>query len=78
VFKRGLLLLLDRLHSSKRHLGKTPPRCEERKKAVVQIRKLQQELQTLVEEDRFEEAAMLRDRINELRKVLRNEPDRTG
>jgi protein arginine kinase activator len=64
VFRAGLSPLLERIHRSRRHVGKTPRRPGDpiRLAAVADLRR---RLQEAVEAEAFEEAARLRDLLRE-------------
>lgn len=66
LFRRGLLPILERIHGSRQHKGKVPPQAG--KKAVLEheIVKLNDELQRAVRNEKYEDAARLRDRIQNL------------
>jgi protein arginine kinase activator len=62
VFRAGLQPLLLRIHRAERHVGKSPARLLPRQ-AVQTEMDLRRQLRAAVEEERFEEAARLRDLI---------------
>lgn len=66
AFKDKLELVLKRIHGSSSHAGKFPEKIGGKVKAQHQIKKLKSTLQKLVSEERFEEAAEVRDKIKEL------------
>ena len=51
---------------SVRHAGKTPRRAPRAKTAQAELAHLRRQLQTLVNEENYEEAARIRDRIKQL------------
>jgi len=68
TFKKELLPLLRRLHGSVQHTGRVPlqrVRVGEKGKEIVELRR---ELQKAVEEEEYERAAVIRDKIRELEK----------
>lgn len=67
VFQDLLLRPLKQIHGSSHHTGKIPARSGKSIKTADQIEKLQTKLNLAVMEQNFEEAAKLRDRINELK-----------
>lgn len=72
VFQAGdhLIKLLDRVHGKTRHIGKTPgtsARVGEHIVRLGELRRLEQELNRLVEQEQYEKAAAVRDRIKQLR-----------
>jgi len=65
VFRTGLLPLLQRIHRSTRHTGKSPrrgPPAPERQAELVELRR---RLQAAVQAEAYEEAARLRDLLRE-------------
>ncbi len=66
AFKAELLPLLESVHNETRHSGKTPRRAPRHKTAQAELTQLRQRLQALVSEEKYEEAARVRDRIKEL------------
>ena len=63
--------LLEKIHGNNVHVGKTPLTVLEEEKKTrdpeeEELDKLRSELQVLVAEERFEEAAIVRDKIREL------------
>ena len=75
TFREELLPLLKQLHGSQQHQGKEPaletaaakqPGGEESPEKV--IKKLEQELKEAVQKEEYEKAALLRDRIQALKK----------
>jgi protein arginine kinase activator len=66
AFKPELLSLLESVHGETRHTGKTPRRAPRAKTAQTELTQLRQRLQILVNEENYEEAARVRDRIREL------------
>jgi protein arginine kinase activator len=65
VFQPELLPLLESIHSSSRHVGKTPRRPS-RKVRAQELTRLRKDLQKAVVSEAYEEAARLRDRIKQL------------
>lgn len=66
AFSQGLGQLLRRVQSSDTHVGKVPRRAGGAIAARRELTELRQHLQQRVTEERFEEAAKLRDRIRKL------------
>jgi protein arginine kinase activator len=66
AFKADLLPLMESVHGEVRHAGKTPRRAPRAKTAQVELAQLRQQLQTLVNEENYEEAARIRDKIRQL------------
>lgn len=65
AFQAELLPLLESIHSSTRHAGKTPRRPSGQFSAL-ELARLRKELQTAVVSESYEEAARLRDRIRQI------------
>ena len=66
TFKKELLPYLKRVHGSTKHIGKTPMREQLIVKPKAEtVDELRMELNRLVGEEKFEEAAVIRDRIKE-------------
>ncbi|QVL29892.1 UvrB/UvrC motif-containing protein [Telmatocola sphagniphila] len=66
AFRTELLPLLESIHGKNRHSGKTPRRLPTLKDAQQELSKLRKQLHRAIEEEAYEEAAGLRDRIKEL------------
>jgi protein arginine kinase activator len=64
VFRTGLQPLLLRIHRAERHVGKSPARLPQRQ-ALQGEMELRRQLRAAVDEERFEEAARLRDLIRQ-------------
>ena len=83
VFEDELLPLLENIHGETTHVGKIPKRSPQASQLQFQLIKLRNELRTSVEEERYEDAARIRDsirRIEETRSKTEtghgaNEPD---
>jgi protein arginine kinase activator len=69
-FEKHLVPDLRRLHGSTSHVGKVPPGFRERYEQLKAISELQQELESLIEEEDFEKAAQLRDKIRSLKEQI--------
>ena len=70
AFSSGLDGLLKRVQSSDRHVGKIPHRRGGRATARRELANMKSKLQECVTEERFEEAAALRDKIRILEQQL--------
>ncbi|MBT9137539.1 MAG: Protein-arginine kinase activator protein [Syntrophomonadaceae bacterium] len=70
TFKEQITPLLKRVHGSSQHVGNVPSAH----KGIINVRKdlsrLRQELKTAISEEKFEEAARLRDKIKEIEKNI--------
>jgi len=62
--------LLKRVHSSTTHSGKIPKRSGGQIQCKREIEQLRKDMQTYIEQEEFENAAELRDRIRELERKL--------
>ena len=67
--------LLRRIHGSSRHTGKVPRRSQSTVRLKRELERLREELQRRIQNEEFEEAARLRDR---LRAMERDLPERGG
>jgi len=68
-FSDGLVTLLKSMHKGVRHVGKVPKRFKELKKALDvsdRLKALQRKLTKAINEEKFEQAAELRDEIKTL------------
>ena len=66
TFRDDLLPLLENIHGETRHVGKTPRRYPQTKKAEAELTQLRNRLKQAVNREEYEEAARLRDRIKQL------------
>jgi protein arginine kinase activator len=66
VFEEEITPLLESLHGQVRHMGKSPRRAPLSAAQRAELTQLQQQLQQLIREERYEEAARVRDRIRQL------------
>jgi protein arginine kinase activator len=71
AFSQQLEPLLRRIHGSATHTGKVPRRAGGVIRLKQDIEEMKRNLQRLVEQEKFEEAAVLRDKIKELEQQLR-------
>lgn len=69
-FSNQLELILQRIHGTNRHRGKIPQRAGASYVLWREINDLKAGLKSAVEQERFEEAARLRDEIKELEKKV--------
>ena len=75
-FKEKLEPLVRRIHGANQHQGKLPKRAGKSLRAQRELTSLRQEMQRLVQQEQFEEAAELRDRIKQLEQNLGSAADR--
>ena len=66
AFGDALIPLFRRLHGNQKHIGKIPARAGADVKARKEIESLRDEMQKMVAEEAFEEAALIRDKIRAL------------
>lgn len=66
AFEPQMELLLRRIHGRGKHIGKVPARGGAAYKNKQEIAKLKEQLMDLVQAEKFEEAAVLRDKIKEM------------
>jgi protein arginine kinase activator len=66
AFKEELLPLLESVHGDVKHAGKAPRRGPRAKAAVAELEQLRRRLQKLVTDEKYEEAARVRDQIKRL------------
>ena len=66
TFERGLTTLLKDIHRGTAHVGKVPVRSLKVRETAAQLHDLEQELNQAVKEERFEDAAVLRNQIRQL------------
>jgi protein arginine kinase activator len=70
VFKGELLRLLEKVHGSTTHVGKTPATADAQVRKEHELMRLKRELETVVKTEDFEKAAQIRDRIRTLETEL--------
>jgi len=74
VFEKKLIPILDTIHKHTRHKGKVPKAFREKFSRIEKIRELNKKLKEAVENEEFELAAVLRDKIKEInRKGIQEE-----
>ena len=66
TFEPGLKPLLKAMHKGERHVGKTPRQAATVQESSEHIQQLEKELSRAIREERFEQAAQLRDEIRAL------------
>ncbi|OWK35986.1 UvrB/UvrC motif-containing protein [Fimbriiglobus ruber] len=66
AFREELLPLLESIHGDTKHQGKIPQRAPRANAAHGELSKLRKKLQQAVQDEAYEEAAKVRDRIREL------------
>lgn len=78
VFKDKLKPLLRRIHGNCIHSGKIPVRAQARVNFIREMDQLQEVLQLKVQNEEFEEAVLLRDRIREIESKIRLDETEKG
>lgn len=73
TFKNEMTPLVKRIHGGIQHTGKVPKRTGGLLKVRRDIDKLKEELKTSIENEEYEKAAEIRDKIKELEKGIDNE-----
>jgi protein arginine kinase activator len=70
TFAEGLEGLLKSMHKGTRHTGKVPLALRQNRDLTERMKSLQQKLEKSISEENFEQAALLRDEITQLRDKL--------
>jgi protein arginine kinase activator len=70
VFRDELIPLLESVHSDTQHVGKCPPRTSSESRQHYELFRLRNDLRQAVENELYEEAARLRDKIREVENEL--------
>jgi protein arginine kinase activator len=66
AFGEPMSELLTKIHGETRHLGKVPAGADGRAARQAELRRLRQALRRAVEQEHYEQAALLRDRIQQM------------
>ena len=66
AFGESMTALLEKIHGATRHLGKVPAGADGRAVRQAELRRLHQALRRAVEQEHYEQAALLRDRIQQM------------
>ena len=66
IFHDELIPLLESVHSDTQHVGKCPPKRSAENREHYELFRLRNDLKAAVENESYEEAAQLRDRIKQL------------
>jgi len=74
AFREELMPLLENIHGEQRHCGKFPKRAPDDSQKRYQLIKLRNDLRLAVAEESYEEAARLRDEIQEMESRIPGEP----
>ncbi len=73
AFRKHLAPLLKRIHGSDRHVGKVAMAAGKTAKDTKSLQELRQGMEKAIQDEAFEEAARLRDKLRELEKKSKNE-----
>ena len=72
TFADGLEGLLKTMHKGTHHVGKVPHSLQQNKELTERLKALQKKLAKAIEEENFEQAALLRDEIRQMSNKLGN------
>lgn len=72
VFNSLLTPVLTNMHKGPTHEGKVPEKAIKRKTISEQLEALEEEIQSAVKAERYEDAARIRDEINQLKQGAQN------
>jgi len=78
TFVEGLEGLLKSMHKGTRHTGKVPLAMQQTRELSDRVKLLQKKLAKAIAEENFEQAAILRDEINQMAARLSNVPAPTS
>lgn len=71
TFEAGLASLLKAMHKGERHLGKVPVKAMHTLALTGKVRELSERLDKAVQDEKYEDAAQIRDEIRELESKLK-------
>jgi protein arginine kinase activator len=71
TFEAGLASLLKAMHKGERHLGKVPVKAMHTLALSGKVRELSERLEQAVQDEKYEDAAQIRDEIRELESKLK-------
>ena len=71
TFEQGMNALLETIHKSTRHVGKLPKRLAGFIADMRKVQVLERKLQKAIEEEAFEDAAVIRDKLHALKQQPR-------
>jgi protein arginine kinase activator len=74
TFAEGLEGLLKTMHKGTRHVGKVPTAMQQSRDQAERFKVLQKKLSKAVEDENFEQAALLRDELRQLTNRIGNVP----
>lgn len=78
AFEGNLKPLLRRIHAGCTHTGKVPAKARSRVNKIRELDQLKEDLKEKIQSERFEEAAILRDRIKVMEEEVRNDAGEKG
>src|SRR5438874_9439018 len=67
TFAEGLEGLLKSMHNGPKHVGKVPQSLRQSRDLAEKVKSLQKKLEKAISEENFEQAALCRDEINQLK-----------
>ena len=67
TFKDELSVIIKQIHGGAKHCGSPSNTFEEKNDGITQVELLQKQLENAIKDERYEEAATLRDKIKELK-----------
>ncbi len=67
VFRKGLEPFLERIHGATQHHGKVPRSAGPESALTAELLRLRRDLDSAVDNEQYEDAARIRDRIREIR-----------
>lgn len=73
AFEDELTPLLENIHGATQHCGKYPKRAPDSSQRQYELIKLRNDLRVAIEEENYEEAAQIRDRIQSMETEMSNE-----
>jgi len=71
VFESGLNSLMKAMHKGEQHVGKVPGKAMRNQELSSKLKSLEGQLKKAVEEEKYEEAALLRDQIRSMETQLK-------
>ena len=69
TFKEGLEGLLKSMHKGTRHIGKVPMALRQSRELTDKLKSLQKKLEKAIHDENFEQAALVRDELTQLKKL---------
>lgn len=71
VFEAGLTSLMKAMHKGEQHVGKVPGKAMRSQELGSKLKALETQLKKAVEEEKYEEAAVLRDQIRSMESQMK-------